>query len=276
LTEEDWQIFSIIRGCLEPFSQMTTMLSSATVTVGYVKAWIKLVLPHVQRLANLTAEDVSSEANLIKSMGTKMLDKFDKYREVYSTYEVFACHLLDPRFKLLTARQFFGEELTRQHMEVLKDEIAGISAGSPPATPNVRSSTFNDILQSMIPTQPHFLSELDQYNSMPAVPVTQDPFGWWSVNAKMFPTLSKLAQRYMTMQATSVESERLFSIAGHVISRRRTRLSVMTVRQLLCLRSWSTFFKYNASKPPTVTENYEEAEFDPEPWEYSTDGELSE
>lgn len=42
----------------------------------------------------------------------------------------------------------------------------------------------------------------------------------------------------MAIPATSAPSERVFSMAGNLISKKRTRISSENVRYVLCLRSW--------------------------------------
>jgi hypothetical protein len=53
-----------------------------------------------------------------------------------------------------------------------------------------------------------------------------------------YPSLSKLARDFLSIMATSVPCEQLFSIAGHAITKSRNRLSGNSARELLCLKSW--------------------------------------
>jgi hypothetical protein len=58
---------------------------------------------------------------------------------------------------------------------------------------------------------------------------------WWKKHAVRFPYLSRLARRYLAMPATSASVERLFSLAGQVVTAKRARLDPTTVTLLVFL-----------------------------------------
>jgi len=58
---------------------------------------------------------------------------------------------------------------------------------------------------------------------------------WWKLHAMRFPYLSRLARRYLAMPATSASVERLFSVAGQVVTAKRARLDPSTVTLLVFL-----------------------------------------
>jgi hypothetical protein len=63
----------------------------------------------------------------------------------------------------------------------------------------------------------------------------KSPFDWWKRNCTKYPNVSKLAQTYLSIPATSVSSERLFSKAGLVITQRRSCLEPNFAEQLVFL-----------------------------------------
>ena len=64
--------------------------------------------------------------------------------------------------------------------------------------------------------------EIRKYISQKATP--DNPLKWWLENWKYFPQLARLARKYLCLPATSVPSERAFSIAGHVVNAKRACL----------------------------------------------------
>ena len=58
---------------------------------------------------------------------------------------------------------------------------------------------------------------------------------WWKLHAVRFPYLSRLARRYLAMTATNDSVERLFSVAGQVVTAKRARLDPSTVTLLVFL-----------------------------------------
>ena len=79
---------------------------------------------------------------------------------------------------------------------------------------------------------------------VPRVPIRNrfpDPIAWWKKYGKRFPSLAALAYKYLSIQATSAPSERIFSLASRIIEDRRTRLDPSLAGQLLyvgCNYKW--------------------------------------
>lgn len=80
--------------------------------------------------------------------------------------------------------------------------------------------------------------ELDEYLSLKRADKNQDILLWWKTHEATFPTISKMARDIFSITATSVPAERLFSLAGLVITKLRNKLNDRSVRALMCLPSW--------------------------------------
>ncbi|KIM53583.1 hypothetical protein SCLCIDRAFT_74190, partial [Scleroderma citrinum Foug A] len=55
----------------------------------------------------------------------------------------------------------------------------------------------------------------------------------------IYPCLSRMALNYLSVPATSIDVECLFSHGRLLLSHVRSRLSVKSTRALLCLGAWS-------------------------------------
>jgi len=59
---------------------------------------------------------------------------------------------------------------------------------------------------------------------------------WWKKNQQFFPHLSILARKYLAIPASSVPSERVFSLAGNLVSKKRARTSPSNVDMFIFYR----------------------------------------
>lgn len=85
--------------------------------------------------------------------------------------------------------------------------------------------------------------EMRKYCESPLAPLDSDPLLWWKTRELIFPNLSKIAKKKLSVVATSVPSERAFSKAGQLVSDRRSRLKAKNVKEILFLNSNLDRFK---------------------------------
>lgn len=83
--------------------------------------------------------------------------------------------------------------------------------------------------------------ELEKYLSLPSIGLNCNPLQWWKIFCPEFPTLAKLAKKYLCIQGTSVPCERVFSTASNVISDHRSSLSPEHAEELIFLSINSKF-----------------------------------
>ncbi|XP_070401322.1 E3 SUMO-protein ligase ZBED1-like [Nothobranchius furzeri] len=83
-------------------------------------------------------------------------------------------------------------------------------------------------------------NEVLAYFREQSLPKTDDPLIWWKANEQRFPTLAKLANPLLCIPATSTPSERLFSAAGNIVSKKRASLSPEHVDVLTFLHCTTT------------------------------------
>ena len=70
--------------------------------------------------------------------------------------------------------------------------------------------------------------------------IVLDPIQWWASRAHDFPLLAQPAQHVLTIPASQAQSERLFTSAGLIMTKKRLSLSADNVELLVSLRnSWA-------------------------------------
>ena len=76
-------------------------------------------------------------------------------------------------------------------------------------------------------------NEVTRYVSEPSS--TVDPLTWWRERAPTYPIISRLAKKYLAIPASSVPSERIFSLAGNIVTKKRANLKPENVDRLIFL-----------------------------------------
>ena len=98
---------------------------------------------------------------------------------------------------------------------------------------DIMNSDMIDDQQPVIMNHQKAHAEVSQYSSEPST--TNDPLEWWRANSFRYPLLSHLAKKYLSIPATSVPSERVFSTAGNIVTKKRACLDPSTVNMLVFL-----------------------------------------
>lgn len=152
---------------------------------------------------------------------------------------------LDPRHKHL---KFTTNEVKEAVHEKVRDLLSGLRAVSgdgagvddesgpakrPKQVDAMVSFFGEDYFMGDTVTSDH--SEMARYTIEEGISPSQDPALWWSLNEYRFKNLSRLAKAYLCIPATSVPAERVFSAAGLVVNRLRSRLLPKHVDMLLFL-----------------------------------------
>jgi len=84
-------------------------------------------------------------------------------------------------------------------------------------------------------------SEVERWFQEPVIPKNSTPEAqrlYMLSKAYSFPIITQMARDYLAIPATLAPSERVFSWAGNLVSKKRTNICSENIRYVLCLRSW--------------------------------------
>lgn len=81
---------------------------------------------------------------------------------------------------------------------------------------------------------PSVEEEMETYLQDPVLQPTSDVLQYWRENVK-YPRLRNLSKKFLCIPPATVHSERLFSTAGQIVDRKRSRLDPQKVQMLVFL-----------------------------------------
>ncbi|KAJ8720669.1 hypothetical protein PYW08_006134 [Mythimna loreyi] len=208
------------------------------------------------------------ETNTTRYIGNKLVNKIitefkNRFKNCNRHPILSKAALLDPRFKKLAFR--FDTSSYESAKDALKTELQNefnfqqseqnesiaISTGNTNDDNQDNNSIWKDfdalatstsasnsIVSSSIITMRQYLEER-------IIPRNDCPLKWWQVRAVPYPELSNLAEKYLSVMATSVPSERIFSKSGQISSKRRSSIKPKRMEKILFLNMNQRFFFLN-------------------------------
>ena len=159
--------------------------------------------------------------------------------------------ILDPRYKDL---EFLSDEQLKMKTEInlqsLYDDLKfELNPGEElstviPVTKEIKEDSIFSTLHRNESQRKRKANEVNNYlndNITELADPNTNPFKWWNENKQRFPVLAILARKYLSIPATSVPSERLFSDAGNNMTNKRTHLNPKFFQEILFIKRNSKY-----------------------------------
>ncbi|OWB64652.1 hypothetical protein B5S29_g5851 [[Candida] boidinii] len=219
LDDLDWTKVDLVISLLQPLKEMTEIFSQEGDgnIAGYISAFenLKLTLENLNILPEmLEVHDV------INGMLVKVTEYYSKIKD---NEALLIADLLRPK-GLFTGEDF---DLLKEKSSIFynfEDLTETIDDGG------LKNKIFCANIFSTLD------SEIVAYSRMTNSP-NRTLVDFWA-NATMLPTLRNMARYYLSIQASSVPVERLFSKCQLFLTDQRNKLSPETLQALVCLNSW--------------------------------------
>ncbi|CAG8737762.1 5491_t:CDS:2 [Rhizophagus irregularis] len=218
-TIHEWKVIKEIVELLNPFEAATCLLKRLEIDFTSLKT------SDAKYCKNAILEDLTSRWNIFQELCMKG-------------------SFFDPRFKSLDFINSQEEcddifsQLREEFMIFKQNEQIDISITSADKDTNDLMTEMSSFWKKKNAKAAPIKDEFQHYFDLVELPVLEeyDPYLWWSTNKNQYPVLHKLAMKYLSIPATSMPSERLFSDAKNLITSLRTRLSSSVINQLMFLK----------------------------------------
>lgn len=269
LSQQQWSLLEDVVSLLEPFATLSQFMCKDASPVSTHIAVRKALL---DELGTAPPPTLSKEIELITK---KLSDKFDgleayryeskliflSFRLTYFSTQGVA-HFLDPRFKdsvvadPVKFRQDIADWLhvllgtpPAEDIEVIRDlqeppakrpksYVASLGARYGKASTSSASQPTSHSRSASLD------KELANYLLEPTTDWESDPLVTWKELEKRFPLLASFAKKFLSVPATSVNSEQVFSAAGQLYDPLRSRMTPKTAEMLLFLNRNLPVFNY--------------------------------
>ena len=229
LLQEELTVLDEIMNVLKPIEQITRELCSEDVTCSKV-------LPLVNCLnAALQKKTPGSEIGIVLKMNLQEEMRL-RFSNLAKAYPILAkATLLDPRFKKLHIAKLL---MTAQTIRSVSLEMS-TAAGQGDVQEDVQNEIninqdnsedlwshhdFRALNNVALPDEPGGISaELRNFLSQGVSNRKIDPLKYWEESKHSFPSIYPVAVKYLSIPATSVPCERLFSKASIIDTNRRNK-----------------------------------------------------
>lgn len=219
---------------LKPFDEVTEELSAEK----YVSASKVIVL--VASLKKFLAGVIADKTNkwVVTEMASKMKKNLDdRYGMLEGQSALAMSTFLDPRFKVhgfqnaaQVAKVKRNVERAVSQINANDEQCVALPAQSTEAT---LWKEFDRKQAALLQTSSSGSLEVRQYMEDAPALRSSDPLLYWKNHEQCFPRLAMLAKRHLSLVATSVPVERVFSTAGQLVSARRSRLTPEHVEMVM-------------------------------------------
>ena len=256
---EDWSVIAEYLAILKPLKIATKRLEGRPQEGTFGAIWevlltMEWLLKHLEEAKLQHERDEEPYLRIGCKLGWMKLDQYYSYTEDSPAY--LAALVLHPAFRWSTVESQWADQpdwLVRgkKAVQELWEEYRNlfVEQDALPEQPTVVRETtdLDDFMASIrkLSTQPAPSPSAmrDEYGewiatSDPGDCLVDDPIQYWLLRRRQYPRLSRMAIDLFSIPAMSSEPERIFSLAGQMVTPQRGRLKADLIGAAQCISSW--------------------------------------
>ncbi|XP_069395941.1 zinc finger BED domain-containing protein 4-like [Paralichthys olivaceus] len=249
LSAHQWGLVENMTTLLTPFEQLTRDISSHLATTADV-------IPSVVALKRLLSKAADTDSGVRTAKHTLLEAVNARFGSAFSEPLYYLATILDPRYK----DRYFDTVTKQAAANMLQKQVDKMThSDSATETPDteepqekkIRTSDeggkslldmHDEILEENLTMEQqagltsHTSVQVHGHLSEPLIPRNESPLQYWKSNMSRFPALAKAACKFLSAPCTSVDSERLFSAASHIVDEKRNRIQCEKAEMLLFVK----------------------------------------
>ena len=230
ITERQWRTIESLLNILKPLQLITTLFC------GDSHSPITMVRPLTKKVIEkhiiLRGDDDTVLYQLKETLISNITKRFKlDWNEGDTLSKIHVSCFFDPQYKNLEHESIHVRQLIRTEVQRLLQE-------APVPTVNKKKSRGKSALQFLydeVTDNNDINIQFETYMAEPQLRFDLDPFDCWKARANKYPVISHVAKKYLTIPATLAMSERCFSWAGSIVTKKRNRLLPENVNTLVFL-----------------------------------------
>jgi hypothetical protein len=197
-----------------------------------------VVLPSLCHL-RLKMEACDEDPAYVVRFKTKFTEDLASRQEQLNNAWLQIATVLDPRFKDLKCLPKTDREEVWNTLEgMLQQESPRKSSQTHDDGPPRKKISLLQMGSDSESEDEEVQPAIQRYRAEPTIQLEDCPLRWWASHSGAHEKLASLAHKYLATPATTVPCERLFSVAGHIVNKKRSALLSENVNKLVCLSNW--------------------------------------
>ncbi|KAK6854901.1 hypothetical protein PG995_009089 [Apiospora arundinis] len=259
MAAEDWSVIAEYLAILKPLKIATKRLEGRPQEGKFGAVWevlltMEWLLKHLEEAKLQHKRDEEPYLRIGCKLGWMKLDQYYSHTEDSPAY--LAALVLHPAFRWSTVESQWADQpdwLVRgkKAVQELWEEYRNlfVEQDALPEQPTVvrKTTDLDDFMASIrklsIQPAPSPSAMRDEYaewiaTSDPGDCLVDDPIQYWLLRRRQYPRLSRMAIDLFSIPAMSSEPERIFSLAGQMVTPQRGRLKADLIGAAQCISSW--------------------------------------
>ena len=229
LDTSEWELASDLCVVLKDFTDTTEFMSTEShVSCSEI---YPIVFGLLSGCLKRKSDDHSIIVKVKSAIRSEIISRYQPDSLQTATSLPMLASLLDPQYKRLPFLTSEQRKAAHDKLEERIDEIplrVPLSTEAPPSKRRkLNFCTFESDDETTCDELACYIADKPSQE--------YDPLDWWLKNEAKYPKISRIARRVLAVPATSVPSERIFSAAGLLINKLRSRLSSDIVDSIIFL-----------------------------------------